>query len=736
MGTFAMKKHQLLAWTALPLIGTAMPAMAQQAETGQRAGAQEIVVTAQKREENLLEVPLSISVVDGETLQQQGATSLVDYSNYVAGMEVSSGGTPGLASVSLRGISATTSAAAVGFYVDDAPIGSSSLYGRGSEMSLDLLPYDIERLEVLRGPQGTLYGASSIGGLVKYVTVQPDLEQFGVRGGGELFMIDTAADPGWAGQVMVNAPLATGKLGITGSFAWRKTPGYVDSVNNADLADQNDVEQRGGRVSLLYRPTDNFSISLSGIWQATNADSAGRYAADLSGNRLGNGHSSNNFVAEPFNASFDYYAASLDYDFGGASLTSTTTYSERHIQQVRDTSLVYGTLFPLLTGGLIPAGITPYDNTVSLKKWTEEVRLASNGNGAFEWLIGGFYTHEDSTQDQTIRSYDMAGNVIPALDPLAIVQLPATYREYAVFGNATLHLGDMFAITGGVRWARNEQDFRQVSYGAIVPPADDPGTSSEDVVTYSVSPQLFLGENSMFYARVASGYRPGGPNVIVPGVPPMVKSDTLTNYEIGYKGALANGLVVVELAGFYMDWQDIQVATSFGGIGGLANGAAAESKGVEAALTITPTSGLTLGFTAAYTDATLSEDVPEISGIKGDRLPEVPKFSGSARIDYTMPVGDNDRVDFGIGVRHASSRLSLVESDPLTVSAKPYTTVDANIGYRFDEHWTLRLYGRNLFNDKGERSRTLFTDGLNIPSYLAITPLQPRTIGLAADLAF
>ncbi|PEQ14067.1 hypothetical protein B2G71_00080 [Novosphingobium sp. PC22D] len=733
-----MKKHRLLAWTALPLIGTAMPAVAQDAANAPRAinQNQEIVVTAQKREESLLDVPLSISVIEGEALQLRGASSLTDYASFVPGMEVNSGGTPGLATVTLRGISATTSAAAVGFYIDDAPVGSSSLYARATEMSLDLLPYDIARVEVLRGPQGTLYGASSIGGLVKYVTVKPSLDQFGVRGGAEVFAIDGAGDPGWAGQVMFNAPLATGKLGVTGSFAWRTSPGWVDSVNNPDLSDQNRYEQRGGRASLLYEPTDSLTIMLSGIWQSTDADSNGQIAADLTGARLGNGRSYNNYVAEPFVSSLDYYAASLDYDFGGASLTSTTTYSRRDIDQTRDASLVFGTLFPLLTGGAIEPGITPYPNSVSLKKWTEEIRLASSGGGSFEWLVGGFYTHEDSTQDQIVHAYDMAGNLIAPLDPLAVVSLPATYEEYAVFGNATVHFNEMFAITGGLRWARNEQDFRQISSGAIVPPADDPGTSSEDVVTFSVSPQVFLGDDAMFYARVATGYRPGGPNVIVEGVPPSVDSDKVTNYEVGFKGVLAQGMVTLDIAGFYMDWEDIQVTRAFGGISGLANGGTATSKGVEGAMTVTPMAGLRFGFNAAYTDATLTEDVPEISGLDGDRLPNVPKFSGSARVDYTADIGSGDTLALGIGVHHSSSRFSLVESDPLVAKAKPYTSVEANAGVTFDGHWTLRAYVRNLFNDKGELSRSLTADGLNVPSYLAITPLQPRTVGLAADFTF
>jgi outer membrane receptor protein involved in Fe transport len=418
------------------------------------------------------------------------------------------------------------------------------------------------------------------------------------------------------------------------------------------------------------------------------------------------------------------------------SATSSTTYSKRHATQVQDATYAFGVLFPLLTGGAIDPGITPFEINLDLDKWTQEVRLASASGGTFEWLVGGFYTWEKSNNTQLVRSYDMAGNVIPALDPLATVALPATYKEYAVFGNATLRLGERFELTGGLRWARNEQTFRQISQGAIVPTADDPGKSAEDVVTWSVSPQFHVSDDAMVYGRVATGYRPGGPNVIVPNVPPSVQSDTLTNYEVGFKADLAGRMVSIDIAAFYMDWKDIQVTRSFGGVAGQANGGAAVSKGVEGSLTIRPATGLALGLTASYTDATLAEDVPEISGVDGDQLPGVAKFSGSARLDYHAEFGGALSGDFGIGVRHASSRLSLVESDPLTARARPYTSVDLNAALNIGAHWKVRAYARNLLDDDGEIARSTMADGLNQPSFLAITPLQPRTIGLAFDLSF
>lgn len=712
----------------------AMPAQAQEAGTVEAAG--EIVVTAQKRVQNVQDVPISIAVVNGEELQQQGSASLVDYAGYVPGMNVSNSGTPGQTTITLRGVAPLNASQTVGIYLDDAPVGSSAIYNRAGAFTIDLMPYDLERIEVLKGPQGTLYGASSIGGLVKYVTVQPNTNAFSVKAGVEGFAIKGGDGLGWGAQVMVNVPIVQDKLAVSGSFAWRSTPGWVDTVNNAALKDQNDYEQRGGRAALLWTPTPEFSVKLAGIWQSLDSEGNALYAADLTGARLGDGRSFNNFVPESFDVDLDYYSATLDYDFGVATLTSATTYSKTQSAQVQDASYAFGVLFPLLTGGAVPPGITPFLLDLGLKKWTQEVRLASPSGGRFEWLIGGFFTDETTSNSQLVRSFDMAGNPISGLDPLAIVGLPATYKEYAIFGNATFKLSEQLEITGGLRWARNEQTFRQISSGAIVPQADDPGESAESVFTYSISPQFHINDDAMLYARLATGYRPGGPNVIVPNVPPTVDADRMKNYEIGLKADFADRLVSVDVALFLMDWTDIQVVRSFGGVSGGANGGKARSKGIEGSFALRPTPGLTISATGSYTDAVLSEDVPDISGVDGDRLPAVPKFSGALRADYEFELGGGNKGSFGAGIRHASNRLSLVESDPLVATAKPYTSVDLNASITFNDHWTLRAYARNLLDNQGEMARSTFANGLNQPSFLGISPLQPRTVGVALDLAF
>ncbi|MGQ2933991.1 MAG: TonB-dependent receptor [Sphingopyxis sp.] len=727
-------KQGLFIAASIAAVVAAMPAQAQDAAAVEASG--EIVVTAQKRTQNVQDVPISIAVVSGEALQEQGSASLVDYAGYVPGMNVSNGGTPGQTTITLRGVAPLNSAQTVGIYLDDAPVGSSAIYNRAGQFTIDLMPYDLERIEVLKGPQGTLYGASSIGGLVKYVTVQPDTREFKVRAGVEGFTIKDAGSLGWGGQVYVNAPIATDTLAISGSFAWRKTPGWVDSVNNAGIKDQNDYEQRGGRAALLWTPTPELSVKLAGIWQSLDSDGNGIYAADLTGKRLGNGHSYNNYVPESYDIDLDYYSATIDYDFGAATLTSATTYSKTQSAQVQDASYAFGVLFPLLTNGAIPPGITPFSLDLGLKKWTQEVRLASPSGGRFEWLVGGFFTDEETSNAQLVRSFDMAGNPIAPLDPLAIVGLPATYKEYAVFANATFKLTEQFEVTGGLRWARNEQTFTQISSGAIVPTANDPGESAESVWTFSVSPQFHINEDAMLYARVATGYRPGGPNVIVPNVPPSVDADRMTNYEVGLKADFADRMLTVDAAFFWMDWTDIQVTRAFGGVSGGANGGKATSKGFEGSLALRPAPGLTISATGSYTDASLSEDVPDISGAKGDRLPAVPKFSGALRADYEFELGGGNKGSFGAGIRHAGNRLSLVESDPLVARAKAYTSVDLNASVTLGDHWTVRAYARNLFDNKGEMARSTLADGLNRPSFLAISPLQPRTIGVALDMAF
>ena len=746
------KLHRsLLATCALMAFVGASPAAAQDAPTvpptdpGTQAAStadpgdddgnsEAIVVTAQKRAENQQDVPISISVVSGEQMVESGAAQLSDIAAYIPGLHISSLGAPGQTIVSLRGIAPLAAGATVGTYIDDAPVGSSTVYTESIGFTVDLLPYDLSRIEVLRGPQGTLYGASTIGGLLKYVTIAPDLDEFRARAGAEGFTIAHAGDIGYAFQGFLNAPIVMDRLAVTASFAHRKTPGWIDNIQTG-TNDQNGFEQTGFRGSLLWQPIDRLRIRLSGMRQNIKSDSSSITAQDLAGNPIVNDRTNFNFVPEPFTSKFTNFAGTAEYDFDFATLSSTTSYTDADRKESVDASRIFGVLFPLLTGGAIGPGITPFDNRITMKKWTEEIRLTSPSGGRFEWLLGFFYTDEDADNNQIVNSFDLDGNVIPPLNPLAIVGLPSTYKEHAFFGNATFRFTDQFWLSGGLRWAENKQTFRQISSGAIVPTADTPGKSKEDIVTYSVSPQFHLNDDTMFYARVATGYRPGGPNVIVPNVPPSFDSDTVTNYELGVKTRLADRTVTLDVALFRMDWKDIQVTQGFGGVNGLANGGTARSQGVEAALLWQPTRALTFGVNGAYTNAELTEDAPAVGGLDGDRLAFVPKFSGSITSNYKFRVGSVD-AEVGGGIRHTGKRYSSVESDDDAVSVGSYTALDLYGSATFLERYTVRAYIRNLTNEDGPLARSLISDGIGQPSYISVVPLQPRTIGLAFDAAF
>jgi outer membrane receptor protein involved in Fe transport len=704
-------------------------AAAQVNEAGADNANADIVVTAQKREEILQDVPISISVVGGDSLRRTGSTALADLNGYVPGLQIDSSGTPGQTTITLRGIAPLSGSQTVGIYLDDSPVGSSSIYARSSLFSLDLLPYDIERLEVLRGPQGTLYGASSIGGLLKYVTVAPNLQEATGRIGVEGFDIAHGGDLGFTGQGLVSVPLARDKLAISGSFAYRRTPGYIDNVVTG-AADHNDAEQLGGRLSLLWQPDEALTVRLSGIYQKTDSENNAQVVKDpATGRRIADGWSNNNLVPEPFETSLRYVSATIDYDFGAATLTSASSYSHNKTVQAQDGSRLLAPLFPLLTGGAVADGLAPFEIKLGLKKFTQELRLASPSDDRFEWLVGAFFTNEKSRNQQTFRALNLDETPIAGLDPLGLASLPSRYREYAVFGNATVKFSEMFEVTGGLRWARNEQRFRQISTGAIVPTADRTGDSAESVLTFSVSPQVHLSEDTMLYGRVATGYRPGGPNVVFPGVPPTVGSDELTSYEVGFKSNLSPA-ISIDLAAFYLDWTDIQLTVATPqGVNYQVNGPSARSLGVEGSLVLRPVRGLRLGVNASYVDAKLTADQLEIGGLDGDRLPNSPRFSGSLTADYDFRIGD-DTARIGVGVRHSGNRLSEVESAPGSVRAMSYTVLDANASYTIDDRWTVRVYARNLTDTRAALTRSL-ASGQDL-----ITPLQPRTIGLAAEMVF
>lgn len=753
------------------------PALAQQApaeSAGDAAAAdpvtlEEVVVTANKRVENIRDVPSSISVIGEEKIDNFHSTQLSDFQASVPGLAISSNGTPGKTAVSLRGVSALSSSATVGTYLDETPLGSSGVYQAANFFALDLLPYDIQRIEVLRGPQGTLYGASTMGGLIKYVTVEPDLSRTEFRVGGGLSSVKSAGDLGWDARVGANLPLVTDRVGLRVSYARNELPGYIDnSVDGRE--DINDGDQTSARAALRWQE-EAFSLDLVAMRQTIDSDNNALVALDPETQKPLFGDLTNSvWVDEPFNKDVDYYSATVNWDMGWADFVSATGYSETNSTIRQDTTVQFGEVANLLLG-LPEPGASNFDIGLDLDKFTQEFRLVSKANGSFEWMAGVFYTKEDAVQTQLAQLYQLDGSPLPApfdsiAGTLTLLTIPSTYEETAFFANGSYKFNDVFKIDAGIRYAENDQDFSQnVTEGILLDIGTTSNSSSENVFTWSVSPQVKLSEEAMIYARVATGYQPGGPNVLVQGLPSQVDSSTLTNYELGLKSQLFDNRLLFDLTGFYIDWEDIQVATVVNGISGLVNAGKASSTGIELSTVFHATDRLDLGLNGAYTDSKLDENFPVISvpqgpflvqitsGLAGDSLPYVPEWSWSGTADYTVPLNSDWTAHFGGALRFVDETensttnvenifnatttpptlLVSTRTEPLRVD--DYWSLDLN-AYVANDNWTFRAYVKNVTDERAYQrfnDVTALSGGVN---NLAAAPIQPRTVGIEVDYRF
>ena len=482
---------------------------------------------------------------------------------------------------------------------------------------------------------------------------------------------------------------------------------------------------------MLWQLNDALSIELSGMMQSIDSDNNASVALDPTTLQpLTSGPGTFLSVDEPFEKDIDYYSATVTWDLGSAELISATGYSDISTDQRIDATFAFGG-FPALVG--LPPGISFFDLGLDVKKITQEFRLTSTGSEDFQWQLGAFYTEEDADNSQLISLQAVDGTPTPFLDPLAALTLPTDYTELAFFANGSYQLTDRFELGAGVRYASNEQDFWQVVTGGIILPVGvTPGTSDEDVVTWSLTPKWELSEDAMLYARIATGYQPGGPNVALVGVPPTVDSSELTSYEIGMKSGFADDRLQLDLAVFFIDWEDIQIIDDDGVTSWLINGGTAESQGIELSTTFDATDQLRLGFNATYTDATVTSDVPSLSGLDGDRLPYVPELTFSATADYFFPLGSwEGRI--GGGYRWLDDRVTGLESDPTAFELDSYGVFDLNADVAND-HWTFRIYAKNLADEESYSNIGTSLGGLT--NHLAGTPIQPRTYGLEVDYRF
>ena len=714
---------------------------------------EEIVVTAQKRAERLQDVPTSVTAISGDKLSELGLSQLADYAQYVPGLAVQNGGSPGQVSVTLRGIAGVGPGSVVGYYIDDTPLGSSSNYAVATLFALDLMPYDLERLEVLRGPQGTLYGAGAMGGLLKYVLKQADLTSFSARFGGEVSDADGGSSVGYAARGEVNVPIIADKLAMRASVYDKHYQGYTDDVF-LGAENSNTGRQYGGRLAATWEPLPDLHVNLGGIWNRTSSDDN---AVVTLGNvttytedgavfyrgvpTLGELAGSHAFL-QPFSKEIDYYSATVVWDAPSElTLTSATSWSRAVTHRVQDTTSSYG-LVPTLVG--LPEGYSRYHLDLDLEKFTQEVRVASATGGRFEWLVGVFYTDESSENQQRANVYDTSYNELsapPLSSPVLIASLPSTYEEYAGFGSLTLNITQKLDVTGGIRYARNDQDFRQILDGLLLGGfADIPGRSSESVTTWSISSRYRFSDDAMVYGKIATGYRPGGPNAALPGAAPTVHSDTLTSYELGLKSVFLDGRALFNISVYDIEWEDIQLAVnnvtcscSF-----LANAGDAYSRGFEVEGFFRPVEGVALGYNAAYTKAQLTSLLPDVPGLVTDfQLPGVPEWSGGLTADYSWPLKAQLRASIGAGIRFVDEKNANAVSatDPNTRDPS-YTTGDVRAGIS-NGKWNASVFVRNVTNERIYLTQSPQTNPFTgqVPSIDAL-PLESRVAGVSFDISF
>jgi iron complex outermembrane recepter protein len=710
------------------------PSIAQTAPQsgGSAAVLETIVVTAEKREASLKDVPMSVTALGGEALEELQARDFADYAALVPGLSLASG-QAGQTRLTLRGQNAGGVGSTVAVYVDESPFGSSTALLNGSIDTGDFDTWDMQRIEVLRGPQGTLYGANSEGGLLKFVTNAPKLGKFSVAGelGGEGIAHGGA---GGAARVAVNLPLGDkAAFRLTGFYD--DVPGYIDDPSRSK-SDLNHGKKQGGRASLLFAPTDAFSLRLTAALQKSSYD--GTNIMDIDPATLKAAYADlqqQRAVPEPSTFKYDNYNATIDWNVGAFKVVSTTSYGKLDVNTVTDGTPVYGGL-----AGAFGGTGAPLDGVNDLKKFTQEIRLTSPTSKSFDWQVGGYYTHETAALVQNLLSV-----TAPDGPPLATIITPvvnSSYRESAAFLDLTFHVNSQFDIQAGGRRSHNTQGATQTTtyhpaFG--IDPVVVVGDSSENVWTYSVAPTWHVNSDTMTYARLATGYRPGGPNVLPPDAPGDVQrsygSDRTTNIELGVRSTQLAGRMSLDFAVYHVNWKNIQLFEVVSGFGVNANGGTARSQGLEWNLAYLPVRDLTLQWTGAYTDAKLTSDAVTIGAASGSRLPYAPKWSTAVDGEYKHAASGKLRGFCGatwsyVGSRATDFASAATPTGQFTVGS--YSTLDVRVGLDSD-HYRLTLYGKNLGDRRGITNYSSAAAGA---PYSTLSITQPTTVGLSLSMKF
>ncbi|WP_083942965.1 TonB-dependent receptor [Sphingomonas soli] len=742
---------------ALAMVSVATPAFAQTSNaSAAEASAQdvqpadEIVVTATLRSQRLQDVPLSVTAFSQEELTQKGVVGFEGIARETPGVSLSKA-TDNNARFTTRGISTNGWGAGLqvttAVYIDELPITTI-----GNSITLDSNLYDVERVEFLRGPQGTLFGSGSLSGAMRILTRKPELSRFDASG-----LVDLGVTPDGGGirqryNAMVNVPLVDGKLGLRAVGFYRNEEGFLDNIGTG-VKNSNTLEGFGGRATLLFRPTDRLSIRVTGAYENSGPEDASLITPSLGDRKR------SSIRPDRYTSKTQIYNATLEYDFDWAHLTSSSTLSYNSGD------------FDVDLGGTFGATLAvPFlmDIDYKTKTFVQETRLVSASDGGLDWVIGAFYLNRDLDtfrEDRSTPAFLTARN-ITGLPDSVFAQYNNNARNYelAGFGELTYNFSEQFAVSGGLRYGKyggtattvggfTSAYFTRALFfipGAVPLVTTAPSSfryptaaraSWKASLTYRPSRSLTL------YGTVSTGYRTpvynaraGTASLLDPNdliIPQGATSDNLVNYEIGLKGRWLDGRLTVSLAAYYIDWTNIQVqanrvsdsaqfATNIGG---------AYSRGLEAELRFKPVTGLTFGLNGSLNGAKITDITPQqsqISGaVDGGRLSS-PKAQGSFYGTYSYDLGGEAKGFTSFQIQYVGSYPNMFPNTPGTLGTRSplygftdnYTFINVQTGVTIGD-FNATLYVENLGNS---RKTTYIHPEAFVYSRYGI--LRPRTFGI------
>ncbi len=680
------------------------------AQAGKERGPlEEITVTALKREQRLIDIPISVAAITGKDLDSKGITDLQSLSFSVPGLFVSETGS-NQRRISIRGIGNTFGdSSLVGIYLDEASVAVQPAY------QLDLRVHDLERIEVLKGPQGTLYGEGSVGGTIRYITKDPQLG--GV--GGDISIDGSTTESGDTSHEVkgiLNTPLTdTLGLRIVGQYA--KTGGWIDqpALGKKDI---NDQEVHNMRAKLLWLPADNLEIKTTAI---THRNDVG--AQNIGEDDNGNYRQSFDDPSTPSGKDdYDFFNLLVSYDFGSVNLTSSTSYLNSDKRVNNFSGQCCG---PIDTSReeLLNLLFLFENRSTTIK--TQELRLSSNNTELWHWSTGLFYKDATFTNNNDLR----AGNP-GVIEFLISTRIEQTSESWALFGEAGYAITDNLEVGLGLRYFEDDQE--------VLPG----GTASPGQETFdSLNPKVYLSyhftEDLHFYANAAKGFRSGGFNVFQPPGAPTYDPESVWSYELGSKLSAMDGRLSAEFALFYSDYEDYQTNSLVGGLNFTSNAGSAEIQGVDLSFTFSATENTQLGFAGNYTDTEFTEINESLIGkshIEGDPLDLVPQYGFSVWSQYSFNWFDGSpgfaRIDYS---QQGKSNTRARRLDVPAIGFVYHSTSDVirmlntRVGWE-GQTWSIELYALNLLDEDGFVNPFEISRGSPRP--------RPRTVGLNAAYRF